>query len=132
MNPQISRWTRISLLVYTIYSLFYGLVHVISPELVGAVDPAIERVLGAAVLAFALGSGLAYLERNWHRVYMVILVQIAWTVLYTLTMVWGLLTGGIDPMAWAAAIIMAIFAILFILLYRREKGRQQSETIDAS
>ena len=51
MNAQTSKGLRIALLVYTIYSILYGLLHVVSPELVGAKDPAIERVLGAAVLA---------------------------------------------------------------------------------
>ena len=53
MNDQTSKGMRVTLLVYAIYSAFYGLIHVVSPETVGAVDPAIERVLGAASLAFA-------------------------------------------------------------------------------
>ena len=44
MNTQTSKGLRITLLVYAIYSLVYGLLHVISPEMVGAKDPAIERV----------------------------------------------------------------------------------------
>jgi membrane associated rhomboid family serine protease len=120
MNDQISKGLRITLLVYTIYSIVYGLLHVISPELVGAKDPAIERVLGAAVLAFALGAGLAYLEKTWEKVKIVVLVQAVWVILYTLTMVWGLVIGEIVSMAWPAAIIGAIFAVLLTVLYIRE------------
>jgi hypothetical protein len=123
MKGQTSRGLRIAILVYTIYSVLYGLLHVISPETVGAKDPAIERVLGAAVLAFAFGAGLAYLERAWDRVRIVVLVQIAWMILYTVTMAWGLLAGTIDAMAWPAAIIGAVFAILLAALYIRERGR---------
>lgn len=121
MNNQTSKGLRIALLVYTIYSIVYGLLHVISPEMVGAKDPAIERVLGAAVLAFALGAGLAYLERTWEKVKIAVLVQAFWMILYTLTMVWGLLIGEITSMAWPVAIIGAIFAAILTGLYIREE-----------
>jgi membrane associated rhomboid family serine protease len=121
MKGQTSKGLRIVLLVYAIYSVIYGLVHVVSPEMVGAKDPAIERVLGAAVLAFALGAGLAYLERAWERVRIVVLVQVVWMILYTITMAWGILAGGIDAVAWPAAIIGAIFAVLLTVLTIREE-----------
>ena len=121
MKGQTSKGLRIALLVYTIYSIVYGLLHVISPEMVGAKDPAIERVLGAAVLAFALGAGLAYLERAWDKVKIAVLIQAVWMILYTLTMIWGLLTGEIISMAWPAAIIGAVFAVLLTFLYIREE-----------
>jgi membrane associated rhomboid family serine protease len=121
MKGQTSKGLRIVLLVYAIYLVIYGLVHVVSPEMVGAKDPAIERVLGAAVLAFALGAGLAYLERAWERVRIVVLVQVVWMILYTITMAWGILAGGIDAVAWPAAIIGAIFAVLLTVLTIREE-----------
>jgi hypothetical protein len=121
MTGQTSKGLRIVILVYAIYSVIYGLIHVISPEMVGAVDPAVERVLGAAVLAFAFGAGLAYLERAWDRVRIVVLVQVAWMILYTITMAWGILAGGIAAMAWPAVIIGAIFAVLLTILYVREE-----------
>jgi hypothetical protein len=127
MNGQTSKGLRIAILVYTIYSIGYGLIHVVSPEMVQAKDPAIERVLGAAVLAFALGSGLAYLEKAWDRVKIVVLVQLAWMILYTITMAWGLLAGGITPAAWPPTIIGAVFAILLTTLYIREVRIRQRE-----
>jgi len=121
MNGQTTKGLRIILLVYTIYSLLYGLLHVVFPELVKARDPAIERVLGAAVLAFALGAGLAYLERAWERVKIVVLVQVAWMILYTITMAWGILAGGIAAEAWIPTFIGAAFAVLLLVFYIREK-----------
>jgi len=120
MNSHTSKGLRITLLVYAIYSLVYGLLHVISPEMVGAKDPAIERVLGAAVLAFALGAGLAYLEKDWAKVKIAVLMQVAWMILYTITMAWGIVTGGIIAAAWAPTIIGAVFAILLLVFYIRE------------
>ena len=121
MNGQTSKGLRITLLVYTIYWVVNGLLHVVSPEMVKAKDPAIERVLGAAVLAFALGAGLAYLERAWERVKIAVLVQVAWMILYTITMAWGILLGEITAVAWIFTIIGAVFAILLTTLYIREE-----------
>ena len=115
MGKEISKGLRITLLVYTLYSVVYGLLHVISPEMVGAKDPAIERVLGAAVLAFALGAGWAYLEKSWRKVRIVVWVQVVWMMLYALTMIWGLLAGGIMTEAWAPAIIGAVLAVLLLV-----------------
>ena len=125
MNKQISRGLRITLLVYAIYSVVYGLLHIISPETVGAKDPAIERVLGAAVLAFALGAGFAYLEREWNKVKISVFMQAAWMILYTITMVWGLLNKEIISMAWPPAIIGAVFAVLFTIFYISEAKRNK-------
>jgi hypothetical protein len=125
MNNQISRGLRITLLVYAIYSIIYGLLHIISPETVGAKDPAIERVLGAAVLVFALGAGFAYFARVWDKVKISVFMQAAWMILYTITMVWGLLTKEIISMAWPPAIIGAIFAVLFTIFYISEEKRKK-------
>jgi len=126
MDGQTTKGLRILLLIYAIYSALYGLLHVVSPELMKAKDPAIERVFGAAVLAFALGAGLAYFERVWKRVRIVVLVQVAWMILYTLTMAWGILGGGIAVEAWAPTIIGAILAILLSIFYIRERRIQAS------
>jgi hypothetical protein len=125
MNKQISRGLRITLLVYAIYSILYGLIHIISPETVGAKDPAIERILGAAVLAFALGAGFAYLEKEWNKVKISVFMQAVWMILYTITMVWGLLTKEIVSMAWPPAIIGAVFAVLFTIFYFSEEKRNR-------
>ena len=125
MNNQISRGLRITLLIYAIYSIVYGLLHIISPETVGAIDPAIERVLGAAFLVFALGAGFAYFEREWKKVKISVFMQAAWMILYTITMAWGLLTKEIISMAWPPTIIGAIFAVLFTIFYISEEKRNK-------
>ena len=121
MTGQTSKALRITILVYAIWWAIYGLLHVVSPQLVGAKDPAIERLFGATVLALALGAGLAYMERAWERVRIVVLVEAVWMILYTITMAWGILVGGITPDAWVPTIIGAVFAALLVSLYVREE-----------
>ena len=121
MTGQTSKALRITILVYAIWWAIYGLLHVESPQHEGAKDPAIERVFGATVLALALGAGLAYMERAWERVRIVVLVEAVWMILYTITMAWGILVGGITPDAWVPTIIGAVFAALLVSLYVREE-----------
>ena len=121
MKGQTSKGFRITILVYAIYFVVFGLLHVISPEMMGAKDPATERVFGAALVAFALGAGLACIEKTWDKVRLVILVQVAWMILYTITMAWGILVGGITADAWMPTIIGAVFAVLLTALYIREE-----------
>jgi len=42
-------------------------------------------------------------------------------ILYTITMAWGILVGGITAEAWIPTLIGAVFAVLFMSLYIREK-----------
>jgi uncharacterized membrane protein len=121
MKAHTSKGLRIMILIYAISSTFSGLFHMFSPQTVVAQDQAIERVLGGALLAFAFGAGLAYREREWDRVKIAVLMQVAWMILYTITLAWGVLTGGLLAEAWSSTIIGAVLAILFISLYIREE-----------
>jgi hypothetical protein len=102
-----------------------GLFHMVSPQTVVAQDQAIERVLGGAMLAFALGAGLAYRERAWERVKIAVFMQVAWMILYTITLAWGVLTGGLLAAAWPSTIMGAVLAILLTSLYIREERLQK-------
>ena len=121
MKGHTSKGLRITILVYTISLVLSGLFHMVSPQTVVAQAQAIERVFGGAMLAFALGAGLAYLEKAWDRVKIAVLMQVAWMILYTITLAWGILTGGLPADAWLATIIGAVLAILLTSLYIREE-----------
>lgn len=121
MKGKTSKGLRITILVYTIWWAVYALLHVVSPELMGAKDPAIERVLGAAALAFAMGAGLAYMERAWDKIKIAVLMHAAWMILYTITMAWGILVGGITADAWVPTIVGAVFAALLVTHYVRQE-----------
>jgi hypothetical protein len=121
MKGHTSKGLRITILVYTISMVLSGLLHIVSPQTVVAQDQAIERVLGGAMLAFALGAGLAYRERVWDRVKIAVLMQVAWMILYTITLAWGILTGGLLANAWPSTIMGAVLSIFLTSLYIREE-----------
>ena len=121
IEGRTSKALRMTILIYAISSGLSGLFHMVSPQTVLAQAQAIERVLGGAMLAFALGAGLAYRERAWERVKIAVLIQVAWMILYTITMAWGILAGGIGAEAWPPTIIGAVFAVLLTTLTIREE-----------
>jgi hypothetical protein len=120
MKSETSKGLRLALLVYAIWWALYGLLHIFAPDLMMARDPAIERVLGAAVVAFAIAAVLAYGEKAWARARIAILLQVVWMGLYVLTMGWGILAGAIAAEAWIPTVIGLVFAILLAILYARE------------
>jgi len=124
MNGHTSRGLRMTLLVYAISLVLSGLFHMFSPQTMGGECQAIERVFGGAMLAFALGAGLAYLERAWDRVKIVVLMQVAWMSMYTITLAWGILSGGLRSDAWPATITGAVVASLLVFFYLREQRLQ--------
>jgi Na+/H+-translocating membrane pyrophosphatase len=117
MTTQTSKRFRIVILIYAICSVLSGLFHMFSPQTVVAQDQAIERVLGGAMLAFALGAWLAYKERSWEKIRIVVLMLVAWTILYTITLAWGVLSGGLLVQALGSTIFGAILAFLLTFLY---------------
>ena len=124
MNGHTSKALRITILIYAIFSVLSGLFHMLRPQTAAAQGQAIERVLGGAILAFALGAGLAYLEMAWDRVKIAVLMQVAWMILYTITLAWGILTGGLLADSWPPTIMGAVLAILITTLYVREERLQ--------
>lgn len=124
MKGHTSKSLRITILIYAINSALSGLFHMLRPQTAAAQGQAVERVLGGAMLAFALGAGLAYLERAWDRVKIAVLMLAAWIVLYTITMAWGILSGGLLAAARPNTILGVVLAILMAALYIREERLQ--------
>ena len=126
MENQTSKRFRIVILIYAICTVLSGLFHMFSPQTVVAQDQAIERVLGGAMLAFALGAWLASKERSWEKIRITLLMLVAWTILYTITLAWGVLSGGLLVQAWGATIFGAVLALLLTILYIRENRLRNS------
>lgn len=124
MKGHTSKALRITILIYAVFSVISGLFHMLHPQTAAAQGQAVERVLGGAILAFALGAGLAYLERAWDRVKIAVLMQAAWMILYAVTLAWGILAGGLPAGSWPPTIMGTILAILLTALYIREERLQ--------
>ncbi|NIV29587.1 MAG: hypothetical protein GWN58_08780, partial [Anaerolineae bacterium] len=71
---QISQGLKMTFLVHFVIGLIFGLIDLLIPEQWGNLtnwpvqDPTMYRLVGAAILAFAASSILAYRESDWERV----------------------------------------------------------------
>ena len=123
----MSSGLRITFLVHFIVALVTGLALLLVPETWGSMmgvpvtDPMMMRLFGAALLGFgATSSWLAYRAAAWEKVKIVVQMEIVWTVLGALVTLWGLLFAGLAAGWWVNFIILAAFAVAFIVFYQRE------------
>lgn len=125
MDKQISRGLKITFLVHLIVGAIFGLIYLLIPEVWGNLigwptqEPAVYRLVGAAVLGFATSSWLAYRETAWEKVKIVVQAEIVWTILGTLVMLWGLIFAGLPAIGWLNAVILGGFAVAFGVFYFR-------------
>ncbi len=124
MDKQISSGLKTTFLIHIIVGLIFGLGMLLFPMAWAALgvpvqEPEMYRLVGAAILGFASSSWWAYRETSWERVKIVVQMEIFWTVLATLVILWGLLFAGLPAIEWMNAIIMAAFAVAFSYFYSR-------------
>lgn len=123
MATKISPGLKTLFLVHLIVGAFFGLIYVLIPDMFGNLmgtpfkDPFMTRTVGAAVLAFAASSWLAYRESEWPKVRIVVVAEIVWTALATVVLLWGLAVGALPVADWLNVIIMGGFAVAFCYFY---------------
>jgi hypothetical protein len=127
-EKQMRYGLKITFLVHVIVAAIFGLLFLLIPDVFAnltglpAQEPAMStvRVLGAAMLALAASSWLAYRETLWGKVKIVVQMEIVWTILGALTSVWGLVSGAFPVALWMNVIILGAFAVAFIAFYTRK------------
>jgi hypothetical protein len=123
MNAQLSQGLKTTFLVHFIVALLFGLGFLLIPGAVGSFyglnvqEPEIYRLLGGAMLGFAISSWLSYKASGWESVRIVVVMEIVWATLGTLVMLYALLLAGFPALGWLNAIILAAFAIAFGRFY---------------
>jgi hypothetical protein len=125
METQISSGLKTTFLVHLIVGAITGVVLLLIPEVYGntvnwpIADPLPFRLIGAATLGFAASSWWAYRETKWDSVKIVVQMEVFWTALGTLVLLWGLIFAGAPVFGWVHAVILAGFAIAFGAFYSR-------------
>ncbi len=125
MEKQISKGLKYTFLAHGILGLIFGLGDLLFPNLLESLyaslvlDPGLYRVLGAAILAFTASSWLAYMETAWERVKIVVQMEMVWTILATLVILWLVFVGGRPMGELGNAIVLGGFAAAFSFFYFR-------------
>ncbi len=84
-------------------------------------EPMAYRLVGAAIVAFSISSWFAYRKLNWESVEILVLAEIAWTILGTIVTIWGVVSNDFPAVAWINAIAMLGFAIAFSYFFFTKK-----------
>ncbi len=123
MNAKIPRGLKTTFLAHFIVAIIFGLAFLLLPGPTGGLygmqipQPDIYRLLGAAVLGYAASSWLGYQATNWESVRIVVFMEMLWTLLGTLVMLYALLFSGFPALGWINAIIFAAFCVAFSRYY---------------
>ena len=126
METQVRSALRITFLVHAIVAWIFGLVILLIPETFGSawgytvLEPATWRLVGAALVAFGTSSLLAYRQKIWEKVKIVVQMEVVWCVLGALVMLWGLFYAGLPVAFWTNTILLGVFAVAFGALYYRQ------------
>ena len=125
MEKQIPKGLKITFLVHFITAGIFGAGFLLIPEMLTemlgarAMEPSTFRLVGAAMLAFAASSWLAYRQPVWEKVKIVVQIEIVWTVLGVLATLWGLMFEGLPAADWMNVVILGAFAVAFAAFYYR-------------
>ena len=123
MNTQLTQGLKTTFLVHFIVAILFGLGFLLIPIAVGRVfglnvqEPETYRLLGGAMLGFAASSWLAYKATSWESVRIVVVMELVWTILGTIVMLYALLFAGFPALGWINAVILAAFALAFGRFY---------------
>lgn len=123
MEKHFSSGLKTTFLVHAIFGLITGLVFLLIPQAWNALganvqEPEIYRVVGAAILGFAASSWWAYKETAWEKVKIIVKMEIFWTALGALVILFGLLFAGLPAIEWLFAIVLAGFAVAFYYFFK--------------
>jgi hypothetical protein len=122
---EISKGLNTTFLIHAIVALIFGLPMLIVPgrfaRLINwsPIDPVISRLLGAAVLALAVSSWRAYKAATWEKVEIKVEIEIVFTVLGVVGLLRHLLFLPTPAFAWVNLVILAAFAVAWIVFYLR-------------
>ncbi len=126
METRISPALKTTFLLHAIVATLFGFVYLLIPGWFGKLinwpmqEVEAYRLLGAAILGFGTSSWLAYRENTREAVIVVVRMELVWTGLGTLVMLYGVLLADLPAFTWVNIVILAAFAVLFSVFYPRK------------
>lgn len=134
----MSRTLRVTFLIHLLVAFVFGLVMFASPALwsrianYAPIDPTVTRVLGAALLGLGFSSWLGYRARRWEEVRITVEMEIEYTVLATVALLY-LLWAGVAPLfAWVPLVCHVAFAVAFVYLYWQQHAATKKPGVSTS
>ena len=104
----------------SIFALIYLFIPVLWGDLTGCLSnqvPQVFRLLGTAILGYAISSFLAFRETSWDNVKIMAQMECITNVLWVIVILLGLFFWDLPGIAWMYFVVMSGFAIAFNFFY---------------
>ncbi len=120
LEQRVPRGLKIAFLLNFIVAAVVGLQHLLAPRVwtdlagIAVEDTGLWRLIGAAVLGYGVGAGLAWRRELWQRVRIVVAMQAVWSLLGAAVIVWAIVYENLPPLEWLNVAILGVFGVTFV------------------
>lgn len=117
----MNRGLKFTFFIHAMISGLVGIQHLIFPRAwthlagMSISETTTWRLIGAALIAFAASSWMAYQAQNWSEVKIIVPMEILWSFLGAATITWGILVEGLPPLEWLNVSLLIIFGMAFTI-----------------
>lgn len=124
----MSKGLKYTFLVHAILEFLMGVAFIFIPETMMGwmnwtpVDPNMDRVYGAVLVAIGVGSFLGFRATDWEQVRIVVRIQNVATALYFLVALYTVLFLDMSAAAWSGVAWGVVFGVLFGYFGRAPKA----------
>jgi len=150
MNAPISGRLKLVFLIHAIVGVILGLGYLFIPVTMGGwfgltlEGTVFEHLVGVAILSLGLSSALAYFQTRFESVKLLVQLEIIWTLLATILLVWGalnidqfpnMIAGEVSTAqlwVWVDTVIMGLFFLAFAGCYLFDEKTETSRSYAGS
>lgn len=131
-DQRISSGLKTTFFTHFIITSFVGIQHILAPrwwtDLAGMeiTITVTWRIIGAGVIGFAVSSFLAYKAEFWEQVRIVVIMEIIWSVIAALVIIWGIFIEEVPPLEWLNVGLLICFAFLFTFHFMKMRANSPS------
>ena len=126
MSGELSSITKYIFLLTFIVQIIFGVWFFVSPEswvtMTGWPNEVNSgRVLGAVIMALALGALLAYRATSWEQVELFVIMQLLYNLLGLVAMLWNYAIAALPVAGWLIIGLLALYLVFYLFVYYKEK-----------
>jgi Ca2+/Na+ antiporter len=126
LSGELSSITKYIFLLTFIIQIIFGVWFFVSPEswvtLTGWPNEVNSgRVLGAVIMALALGALLAYRATSWEQVELFVIMQLLYNLLGLVAMLWNYATVALPVAGWLIIGLLALYLVFYLFVYYKAK-----------
>ena len=123
LKEKITKWLKLTFLIHFFVAILFGIIYMLFPDFFFVLiawpykDPVITRILGAAMIGFAMSSLLAWRETDWLKVKIIVQMEMVWLALGTIMLFISAFIYFPSIFIWFVIALFLAFLIAFAFFY---------------